>query len=74
MLETKGCQFKLGCEVQSVLPADNGTTMVCGDGFQETYNGCIMAVDAPTALKLLGNQATFEETRVLGAFQYATRY
>ncbi|TYG64508.1 hypothetical protein ES288_D06G113600v1 [Gossypium darwinii] len=72
MLETKGCQFKLGCEVQSVLPADNGTTMVCGDGFQETYNGCIMAVDAPTALKLLGNQATFEETRVLGAFQYAT--
>ncbi|KAK8371129.1 hypothetical protein V6Z12_A01G224300 [Gossypium hirsutum] len=72
MLETKGCQFKLGCEVQSVLPADNGTTMVCGDGFQETYNGCIMVVDAPTALKLLGNQATFEETRVLGAFQYAT--
>ncbi|KAA3467925.1 Mycolic acid cyclopropane synthase [Gossypium australe] len=72
VLETKGCQFKLGCEVQSVLPVDNGTTMVCGDGFQETYNGCIMAVDAPTALKLLGNQATFEETRVLGAFQYAT--
>ncbi|KAG4160830.1 hypothetical protein ERO13_D01G023400v2 [Gossypium hirsutum] len=72
VLETKGCQFKLGCEVQSVLPVDNDTTMVCGDGFQETYNGCIMAVDAPTALNLLGNQATFEETRVLGAFQYAT--
>ncbi|XVF66427.1 hypothetical protein PTKIN_Ptkin10aG0034700 [Pterospermum kingtungense] len=71
ILESKGCQFKLGCQVRSVLPADNGSTMVCGDGFQETYNGCIMAVDAPSALGLLGNQATFEEMRVLGAFQYA---
>ncbi|XP_038722458.1 tuberculostearic acid methyltransferase UfaA1-like isoform X1 [Tripterygium wilfordii] len=29
-----------------------------------------MAVHAPDALKILGKQATFEETRVLGAFQY----
>ncbi|XP_039046359.1 uncharacterized protein LOC120186531 isoform X2 [Hibiscus syriacus] len=72
VLETKGCQFKLGYEVQSVLPADNGTTVVCGDGSEVTYGGCIMAVDAPTALRLLGKQATYEETRVLGAFQYAS--
>ncbi|XWS53766.1 hypothetical protein CRYUN_Cryun10bG0028400 [Craigia yunnanensis] len=72
MLVCKGCQFKLGCQVHSVLPADNGSTIVCGDGFQEMYNGCIMAVDAPTALGILGNQATFEEKRVLGAFQYAS--
>ncbi|KAK8706462.1 hypothetical protein V6N13_050027 [Hibiscus sabdariffa] len=72
VLETKGCQFKLGSEVQSVLPADNGTTVVCGDGSEVTYSGCIMAVDAPAALQILGKQATFEETRVLGAFQYAS--
>ncbi|XWS39151.1 hypothetical protein CRYUN_Cryun18bG0025500 [Craigia yunnanensis] len=72
MLESRGCQFKLGCQVHSVLPADNGSTIVCGDGFQEKHNGCIIAVDAPTALEILGNQATFEEMRVLGAFQYAS--
>ncbi|KAK8637489.1 hypothetical protein V6N13_064908 [Hibiscus sabdariffa] len=71
VLESRGCLFKLGCRVQSVLPADNGTTEVCGDGFQETHNGCIMAVAAPKALRLLENP-TFEETRVLGAFQYAS--
>ncbi|XP_022722121.1 uncharacterized protein LOC111279398 [Durio zibethinus] len=72
MLESRDCQFKLGCQVNSVVPADNGITIVCGDGFQETYNGCVMAVDAPTALRILGNQTTFEEKRVLGAFQYAS--
>ncbi|OMO95385.1 Amine oxidase [Corchorus olitorius] len=72
ILESKGCQLKAGCQVHSVLPADNGSIIVHGDGFQETYNGCIMAVDAPTAVRLLGNQATFEETRVLGAFQYSS--
>ncbi|OMO68701.1 hypothetical protein COLO4_29473 [Corchorus olitorius] len=48
ILESKGCQLKAGCQLHSVLPADNGSIIVCGDGFQETYNGCIMAVDAPT--------------------------
>ncbi|KAJ6318786.1 hypothetical protein OIU76_014187 [Salix suchowensis] len=34
------------------------------------YNGCVMAVHAPDALELLGKQATFDEKRILGAFQY----
>ncbi|TYG99394.1 hypothetical protein ES288_A10G192100v1 [Gossypium darwinii] len=71
MLESRGCPFKLACQVQSVLPADNGTTVVRGDGFRETYNGCILAVSASKALGLLENP-TFEEKRVLGAFQYAS--
>ncbi|KAG4180333.1 hypothetical protein ERO13_A10G159666v2 [Gossypium hirsutum] len=71
MLESRGCPFKLACQVQSVLPADNGTTVVRGDGFSETYNGCILAVSASKALGLLENP-TFEEKRVLGAFQYAS--
>lgn len=50
-----------------------GCTVFSGDGSQETYDGCIMAVHAPDALKILGNSATFDEIRVLGAFQYAYR-
>ncbi|KAK4857209.1 hypothetical protein QYF36_025693 [Acer negundo] len=47
-----------------------GCTVVCGDVSEELYNGSIMAVHAPDALKMLGSQATFDETRILGAFQY----
>ncbi|KAK1592379.1 hypothetical protein Q3G72_023947 [Acer saccharum] len=69
-LEGWGCQIKTSCEVYSVLPTDEGCTLVCGDGSKEVYNGCIMAVHAPDALKILGSQATFDEMRILGAFQY----
>ncbi|KAK0607452.1 hypothetical protein LWI29_015298 [Acer saccharum] len=69
-LEKWGCQFRTGCEVCSVSSTDEGCTVVCGDGTQELYSGCIMAVHAPDALRMLGSQATFDELRVLGAFQY----
>ncbi|KAH9681823.1 Amino oxidase domain-containing protein [Citrus sinensis] len=70
LLESLGCQIKTGCEVCSVLQYDEGRTEVRGDGFQGFYDGCIMAVHAPDALRILGNQSTFEEKRLLGAFQY----
>ncbi|KAL5834560.1 hypothetical protein ACOSQ4_014057 [Xanthoceras sorbifolium] len=70
-LESWGCQIRIGCEVYSVSSADGGCTVVSKDGSQEMYSGCIMAVHAPDALKMLGSQATFDEKRVLGAFQYA---
>ncbi|KAL5767422.1 hypothetical protein ACOSQ2_014205 [Xanthoceras sorbifolium] len=70
-LESWGCQIRIGCEVYSVSSADGGFTVVSKDGSQEMYSGCIMAVHAPDALKMLGSQATFDEKRVLGAFQYA---
>ena len=44
------------------------------DDSEEMYNGCILAVHAPDAVKLLGDQATFDEMRILGAFQYVYRY
>ncbi|KAL5781622.1 hypothetical protein ACOSP7_006651 [Xanthoceras sorbifolium] len=69
-LERWGCQIRTGCEVYSVSSSDEGCTVVCGDGAQELYNGCIMAVHAPDALRMLESQATFDEMRVLGAFQY----
>ncbi|KAH7571440.1 hypothetical protein JRO89_XS04G0053800 [Xanthoceras sorbifolium] len=70
-LESWGCQIRIGCQVYSVSSADGGFTVVSKDGSQEMYSGCIMAVHAPDALKMLGSQATFDEKRVLGAFQYA---
>ena len=43
------------------------------DRSEEAYDACVISVHAPDALKILGNQATYEETRILGAFQYAYR-
>ncbi|CAK7327300.1 unnamed protein product [Dovyalis caffra] len=62
-----GCQIRTGCEVQAVTTTDE---VLCRDGLLEMYSGCIMAVHAPDALELLGKQATFDETRILGAFRY----
>ncbi|KAA3485369.1 cyclopropane-fatty-acyl-phospholipid synthase family protein [Gossypium australe] len=72
-LESRGCQIRTGCEVHSVLSDAEGCTVLCGDDSQELYQGCIMAVHAPDALRLLGNQATYDESTVLGAFQYVYR-
>eukprot|EP00258_Populus_trichocarpa_P008665 XP_002314493.3 uncharacterized protein LOC7459982 isoform X1 [Populus trichocarpa] len=70
-LESWGCQIRTGCEVQAVSTTDEaGCAVLCIDGLLEMYSGCIMAVHAPDALGLLGEQATFDETRILGAFQY----
>ena len=48
--------------------------MLGADRSEETYDACVISVHAPDALKLLSNQATYEETRILGAFQYSYRY
>ncbi|KAI3989616.1 hypothetical protein MKX01_036225 [Papaver californicum] len=42
-------------------------------GSSENYDVCIMGVHAPDALSMVGNQVTYEEKRILGAFQYASR-
>ncbi|PKI78588.1 hypothetical protein CRG98_000965 [Punica granatum] len=71
VLESRGCQIKRGSDVQSVLTSNNRCTVICSDGSQETYDGCIIAAHAPDALRMLGNEATFDERRIIGAFQYA---
>ncbi|KAB1219321.1 Cyclopropane-fatty-acyl-phospholipid synthase [Morella rubra] len=70
VLESKNCQIRTTSEVHSISSNDEGCTVICGDGSEETYNGCILAVHAPDALNILGDQATFDEMRILGAFQY----
>ncbi|OVA13290.1 Mycolic acid cyclopropane synthase [Macleaya cordata] len=71
-LEHSGCQIRTGFAVQSVSTYDGGCTITGVDSSEENYDGCIMGVHAPDALSILGNQATYEETRILGAFQYAS--
>ncbi|KAM5553292.1 hypothetical protein ABKV19_025489 [Rosa sericea] len=70
VLESKGCQIRNGCEVHKVSTTDEGCTVFTGDGFEEIYNGCIIAIQAPKAVRILGDQATPDELRILGAFQY----
>ncbi|WMV48039.1 hypothetical protein MTR67_041424, partial [Solanum verrucosum] len=47
-----------------------GCTIACNDGAKEVFDGCIMAADGPSTLKMLGKEATCDETRILSAFQY----
>ncbi|KAI4318147.1 hypothetical protein L6164_025951 [Bauhinia variegata] len=69
-LESRSCQIKTSCEVHSVSTSDKGCVVHCKDGSQEMYDGCIMALHAPDALRILGDHATPDERRILGAFQY----
>ncbi|XP_027164566.1 uncharacterized protein LOC113764778 [Coffea eugenioides] len=70
-LERRGCQIRNGCEVRAVSTKDEGCVVTCEDGSLEVYKSCIVAAHAPDALKMLGEQATYDESRILGAFQYA---
>ncbi|KAM7261497.1 hypothetical protein ACFE04_008864 [Oxalis oulophora] len=70
-LESRGCEIRTGSNVQSVFTTeDGGCTISCDGASPEKYNACILAVHAPDALEILGNQTTFDERRVLGAFPY----
>ncbi|KAI3696358.1 hypothetical protein L1987_79372 [Smallanthus sonchifolius] len=48
-----------------------GCLIICEDGSQERCNGCIIATHAPDALRMIGEQASYEEKIILGAFNYA---
>nr|CAD1840897.1 unnamed protein product [Ananas comosus var. bracteatus] len=69
-LENMGCQIKTSCAVESVVSIDGGCRVLGIDDSDETYDSCIICAHAPDALKILGTQATYEELRTLGAYQY----
>ncbi|GFP83398.1 probable fatty acid methyltransferase [Phtheirospermum japonicum] len=70
-LESRGCQMRTNSEITSVLTDDEGCVkVICKDGLKEVYDGCIIATRAPDALIMLGKEATYDESRILGAFQY----
>ncbi|KAF8655180.1 hypothetical protein HU200_061321 [Digitaria exilis] len=69
-LESMGCQIKTGCEVKSVSKFNEGYGILELDGSEEMYDRIIFCLHAPDALEVLGAEATHEELRILGAFQY----
>ncbi|KAJ9538275.1 hypothetical protein OSB04_031008 [Centaurea solstitialis] len=69
-LESRGCQIRTRCAVKCVSKIENGCLVLCEDGSQEKYHGCIIDADAPDTLRMLGEEATHEEMRILGAFSY----
>ncbi|KAM7263449.1 hypothetical protein ACFE04_001132 [Oxalis oulophora] len=72
-LESTGCHIRARNEIEYIL-IDNhdhdGSSIICQDGSREMFDGCIFAVHAPEALRLLGKQVTSDEIRILGAFSY----
>ncbi|XLS71866.1 hypothetical protein HN51_028731 [Arachis hypogaea] len=70
-LVTRGGQAITNCEVELVSATENGCLVHCKDGSKEMYDCCIIATHAPDTLKLLGEEVTYDERRILGAFQYA---
>ncbi|TVU05041.1 hypothetical protein EJB05_48189 [Eragrostis curvula] len=70
-LEGMGCKIKTSCEITSVSRVEGeGYRVTTFDGSEEIYDRVMFGVHAPDALKLLGAEATHEELRILGAFQY----
>ncbi|RYQ92080.1 hypothetical protein Ahy_B09g098214 [Arachis hypogaea] len=70
-LVTRGGQAITNCEVELVSATENRCLVHCKNGSKEMYDCCIIATHAPGTLRLLGEEATYDERRILGAFQYA---
>ncbi|XP_057733271.1 uncharacterized protein LOC130948527 [Arachis stenosperma] len=66
----RGVQIIANCEVELVSSSEKGCVVQCKDGSRETYEGRIIATHAPDTLRLLGDEATYDERRILGAFHY----
>ncbi|PKA58713.1 putative (S)-tetrahydroprotoberberine N-methyltransferase 2 [Apostasia shenzhenica] len=69
-LERRSCVIKLGSEVKLVSSAEKGCSVLVTNLEEEFYDGCIISLHAPDALELLGKQKTYDESRILGAYQY----
>uniref|UniRef100_A0ACD6A2D9 Uncharacterized protein n=1 Tax=Avena sativa TaxID=4498 RepID=A0ACD6A2D9_AVESA len=65
-----GCRIKTSCQVNSVSRVDGGYRVLEADGSEEVYDMIVFDVRAPVALRILGAEATHQELRILGAFQY----
>ncbi|EEE62857.1 hypothetical protein OsJ_17660 [Oryza sativa Japonica Group] len=69
-LESRSCRIKTNCHVKSISSFDRGYRVLEVDGSEEMYDRIIVGIHALDALKLLGAEATHEESRILGAFQH----
>ncbi|GJW52053.1 amorpha-4,11-diene synthase [Tanacetum coccineum] len=55
-------------ELQEIVSI--GCLVMCEDGYEERYSGCIIAAHAPDTPRMLVKQATYDEQRILGSFNY----
>ncbi|XP_020093172.1 uncharacterized protein LOC109713480 [Ananas comosus] len=69
-LKRMGCQIRTSCAVESVTSIDGGCHVLTIDHSDEIYDSCVICIHAPDAIKILGTQATYDEIRILGAFQF----
>lgn len=69
-LESRGCQIRTSCAVQHVSSIHGGCRVLGADDSEEIFDACIISIHAPDALQILGSHATYEESRILGAFRY----
>ncbi|XP_023000427.1 uncharacterized protein LOC111494693 [Cucurbita maxima] len=69
-LEIQGCQIRTSSKIHSISSTMKGCIISYEADSQEIFDQCVLAIPAADTLNLLGNQATPEEVRVLGAFQY----
>ncbi|XP_051133271.1 uncharacterized protein LOC127252926 [Andrographis paniculata] len=69
-LEGRGCRIRSNSEVHSILTNESGCIVTCKDGLEQMYDCCIIATRASDAVKILGEEATYDELRILGAFPY----
>jgi hypothetical protein len=51
-----------------------GIQVVDENGGVQMFDKCLVGAHAPDALQMLGDEATFDERCILGAFQYSARY
>ncbi|XLR00808.1 hypothetical protein S83_067006, partial [Arachis hypogaea] len=70
-LVRRGGQVIVNCEVELILTSKKGCVVHCKDGSKEMYDCCIVATHALDTLRILGEEATYDERRILGTFQYA---
>ncbi|EFJ06897.1 hypothetical protein SELMODRAFT_166747 [Selaginella moellendorffii] len=70
-LTKMGCELRLGCAVSRISSTEGGVKLILESGEKVVYDTCLVAAHAPDALTLLGETATFDERRLLGAFQYS---
>jgi Flavin containing amine oxidoreductase len=70
-LAAHGAAVHLETPVVAVKRSAAGARVVVRGGGEDAFDHVVFACHAPTVLELLGDGATAEERRILGAFRYA---
>eukprot|EP00899_Mesostigma_viride_P018529 jgi/Mesvir1/26678/Mv20460-RA.1 len=71
ILANPDCKVLTGTSVETIIPGSNGVRVTTTNGASNTFDACVLATHAPDALHVLGEHASDEQRRVLGAFVYS---